>query len=357
MAGGLECRRKPRVAHLPWDGVNPYQALLRGALRRQGVDCIKGRPHRFFFFTNIMRWRAEILHVHWPDAFIVNESLPLTLCKTFSFLSQVLMARLCGARVVWTAHDLVSHERHFPLVEDFAMRVFVRLCDAAIVHGPHARRAVLEAYPSLSGAIPEPIPHGPMGEAYPPLPPRIRARRELGIHDDEFVLLHFGQIRRYKGTERLVRAFKDLSGIPGVRLIIAGHPRDAGFARELAQECAGTAGIDLQPSRTTADRAALLFAACDAVILPYSAGLTSGVAELSRAYGRTCVATRTVAALDAFGEDEAVFLDAVDTECLAGAISSIRNARVGRKVVHTRTSWEEVAAATRAVYSRLLSRP
>lgn len=54
---------------------------------------------------------------------------------------------------------------------------------------------------------------------------RTAARHELGLHDDDFVVLYAGRLGREKGVDVLVRGFGTVTGqVPGARLLVVGSP-------------------------------------------------------------------------------------------------------------------------------------
>ncbi len=76
--------------------------------------------------------------------------------------------------------------------------------------------------------------HTPLGvetHQFTPAKRDLERRRQLGIADDERVLLFLGRLSREKGIDLLLSAWPRLAGRPGLRLVIAGHgPRNAEVA-------------------------------------------------------------------------------------------------------------------------------
>lgn len=360
MRGARNGASRIRVVHLPWDGTNPYLTCLARALQSEGVESIPGRGHRLFLLNNWFRWKAEVLHVHWPDALIVNQSLLLTLLKAVSFIVQIALIRATGVKVVWTAHDLYSNDRHHPWIERPVMEVFVRLVHAVITHGPEALAAVMREYPRLGSKQVTIIPHGPLVVEPARRPTREAARASLALPDDVFVFLSFGQIRRYKGLDVLIEAFKMPVGDRRAHLIIAGAPRDQKHAASLAAGCSGQDNITLRLGLVGEEEQFSLFTACDAVVLPYREGLTSGVASLAAEFHRPCVATRTAAALDAFGPDGAVYIADLSAEGVRDALEKLMMREPPaaglpmRPAPRDRAGWSEIANRTMAVYRKIL---
>ncbi|HGG57904.1 MAG TPA: glycosyltransferase, partial [Nannocystis exedens] len=82
--------------------------------------------------------------------------------------------------------------------------------------------------------------HTPLGvetDHFSPTKRDLERRRQLGIADEERVLLFLGRLSREKGIDLLLRAWPRLAGRSGLRLVIAGHgPRDPEVATLAARD-------------------------------------------------------------------------------------------------------------------------
>src|SRR5699024_8018848 len=145
------------------------------------------------------------------------------LIKGARFLCELAMLRLRGVRVVWTAHNIVNHERQNPAIELFFGRIAMRLYTRVIVHFAAAREAVAAAYhlPRRRQARMDVIPHGHFIDSYPDAVEQDAARTRLGLEAGAPVFVHFGQIRPYRGVFELLDAF-DAMASPSAELVVAG---------------------------------------------------------------------------------------------------------------------------------------
>src|SRR3954453_3109557 len=74
-------------------------------------------------------YRGAIVHVHWPEAFL-NHSRGSIAAFVRSAITIGLLAalrRFLGDKLVWTTHNVRSHENRFPVVEEWYWRSFCRL--------------------------------------------------------------------------------------------------------------------------------------------------------------------------------------------------------------------------------------
>jgi glycosyltransferase involved in cell wall biosynthesis len=190
-------------------------------------------------------------------------------------LATVARAARRGARVVAICANAVPHERRPG--DRLLTRLLLRAVDAAVVH-TGAERAALTALtdrPVTVAALPPHLPDGPPR----PRAPGVRRR-----------LLFFGKVRRYKGVDVLLRA---LIGLPDVHLTVAGevYP-DAADVTALVDRLGLRERVDLRPGYLPAAAVPDLFAAADALVLPYRSATASQHVALAQRHGLPVVATR-----------------------------------------------------------------
>jgi glycosyltransferase involved in cell wall biosynthesis len=190
-------------------------------------------------------------------------------------LATVARAARRGARVVAICANAVPHERRPG--DRLLTRLLLRAVDAAVVHTDAERIALtsLTDRPVAVAALPPHLPDGP------PLPrvPGVRRR-----------LLFFGKVRRYKGVDVLLRA---LTALDDVHLTVAGevYP-DAADLAALVDRLGLRDRVDLRPGYLPAVEIPDLFAAADALVLPYRSATASQHVALAHRHGLPAVATR-----------------------------------------------------------------
>src|SRR5699024_10937386 len=86
------------------------------------------------------------LHLHWTHRLVLGSTRPRSLVKGTRFVCELAALRVRGVRVVWTAHNIVEHERRHPAIELFFGRIAARLYTRLIVHCAAAGSAVAAAY-------------------------------------------------------------------------------------------------------------------------------------------------------------------------------------------------------------------
>lgn len=262
-------------------GRNPYNAILADQLERLGWTVEEASVGR------AMSARADIVHIHWPQA-PASEGLPLALRRAAGLLILLLIQKAKGARIVWTIHNVRSHEMRRPRFEKFLMAAVVRLLDGFIVLNRHTSSDAVAAYPRLKSLPSAMVPHFIYGQSYPLAPTREEARTRLELPSDRPIVGFVGELKPYKGLDRALEAM--LGTPPGsISGFIAGAFRDGGEAERVRQivEQAQAAGhhIRLREGFLDEDELVTAMVACDVLLLPYASASNSGFAILAAEHG------------------------------------------------------------------------
>lgn len=105
----------------------------------------------------------------------------------------------------------------------------------------------------------------------------------------EKVILFFGRITEYKGLDVLLKAYRRLASVPGLRLIIAGE----GSLRPYRSLLDGLPNVEIANRWIADEEVGGYFSRADMVILPYTSASQSGVIPLAAVYSLPVIATRT----------------------------------------------------------------
>jgi glycosyltransferase involved in cell wall biosynthesis len=161
--------------------------------------------------------------------------------------------------------------------------------DAYITHSESDKQLVAERYAIAPEKI-HVIPHG-LYDQYGELLDIEEARKNLSIND-EFVILSFGLIRKYKGTPYLIRAFEQLplEILEKSRLLIVGEIWED--RKELIDQIRASQvrdNITLVDEYVPDEKVSLYFSASDVVVLPYLRASQSGIAHIAMSFGKPVV--------------------------------------------------------------------
>lgn len=292
------------IASLPGRGrANPYVDLFYNALLPHGIDLYSeplidlewGSTH----FQNI-----DAIHFHWPE-YIWRQTPPSrpqsrlrrllrahvpgiwrvfdlvdrlgrlkvagkmrklrdrSLCLQ-NFRSFLRQAKQANVRVIWTLHNMESHE-NWDVVDGAGFRLLARVADLVICHSDDAKARFLKTHkPNGSVVV---MPHGNYDGIYPAPRPREQILRELGLDPKLPVVGCVGALRTYKGFDLACQAIKSLGG--KVQLLCAGAPHHHFPLHEFEQSIDSTPGAILVARQLTEQEFADYCAASDVILLPY----------------------------------------------------------------------------------------
>lgn len=302
--------RKMRALYLPdWRKENPYLSLLARAVSKCGVEVEfqEFQKAHFALRASVRENRpVEVVHIHWIDDLISPlfwSKHPLKRAIRVCLLcADILSLRFNGIRVVWTIHNIVSHESPDPEFEVRVRRMIARTVDRVIVHSKSALQIVEQTYRCRIEQKAAVIPHGNYLDAYELMPGKhALIEHELGFACDELVLLFFGTVRRYKGVSTLLRSFgKTKRG--DLRLVIAGRCDEAELETEIMSAAENDQRIVPLLRFISTEELPHLFKYCDVAVLPFVSVLTSGSAILAMSFGKTLILPESAHVLDLGGE-------------------------------------------------------
>lgn len=268
-------------------------------------------------------------------------------------------------RIVITAHDVVPFDAT-PSDMPWLRRVY-RQADRIIVHTEGAASVLKERF-GIGAPVAAVIPHGPfLRFADEHRMDRRQARQRLDIAPDARILLFFGQVKRVKGLQHLIEAFKKVADRePHARLLIVGPEWKESFApyESLLREHGLTERVTARIEYVPDEQAALYFSAADVVALPYTESYQSGVLYMAYSFARPVVASAVGGLQEAIEHGATgLLVPPGDPERLAEAIvdllgDPVRAAQMGergRALAETRFGWTDIAAKTLDVYLQALS--
>lgn len=348
---------------------NPYQEALASALNAQGVslEMHDGRaPVLPLTRVALTGSRPDVVHIHFLARYIIVDEekagpvagFVLSCLLGLQLLVELTVLRLAGIRLVWTAHDLLNHERRALPVEKAVKHVFVRvLCDSVIIHCGRAGDLLIETF-----SLPERvrgkltvIPHGHFLDHYENGIDRASARETVGIETEGTVFLFFGWIRRYKNVVTLIETFRRLDA-PDARLLVVGNPRTDRLETEVCAAASSDDRVRTVLEFVPDEQIQTYMNAADVVVLPFRTSrqtmLTSGSVVLAMGFGRPVVTPR-LGCVECLVNGGGVLYDQ-DRE-LGSALSDALSADLAKMGERNRRrieqyNWETIARQTTAVY-------
>lgn len=232
---------------------------------------------------SLLKGNFDLVHIHWPDNILKTRCW---LCACLKWLLLVITCywiRLILRRnIVWTAHNIVSHEQNHPKLEKLFWATLIRNLDGIIVHEKGISEKLGGLRPYTRKVKQRTIPLAHFKGSYSDEVNRSEARKELGISDSVKLFVFVGQIRPYKNVDALISAFKP--GPDEWKLIIAGNPLDEQMSRGLNDMVQGDDRIDLRLGFVPDSKLQIYYRAADLAVLPFSQITNSGSALLALSF-------------------------------------------------------------------------
>ncbi|MBD3211655.1 MAG: glycosyltransferase [Candidatus Lokiarchaeota archaeon] len=343
--------------------VNPYQKLLSDSIFQSDINVLFPKKRYIFFplLRNLMKYNFNILHLHWIHEFAgfrFRFSL-ITLLKSISFLIDLVITRLIFRyKIVWTIHNIVSHDLKHPFLEKTIRKIFFKFTDSIIVHCRKAKEILNYIY-QLEKKI-WVIPHGNYIDSYKNDISKMKARKRLKLDMNDFVYLFFGRIKPYKGVISLIREFKSLKFDRRNKLLIIGKPNSNEIKSNILNEIGNSDNIFYNFNYIKNEDVQIFMNSSDIVVLPYKKILTSGEVILALSFGKTIITPKLGCIPDLLDENSAFLYNPKNKNALRNIISKVNKNR--EKIVEMENynkelvkkyDWEKIANKYVVLYKSL----
>lgn len=261
-----------------------------------------------------------------------------------SFASSVAPLRRRGTRVVMVCDNLVPHERR-PF-EPQLTAWMMRESDGYLVMSDAVERDLDRLKP---GAPRRRVPHPLYAQFDRGRWTRETARAHLGLEPGAEVALFFGFVRRYKGLDVLLEAWRMLRARRPATLLVSGEfYEDPAPYRRLAA-AAGAGAVRLLEGYRPDEEVEALFKAADVLVLPYRGGTQSGVTHVAWALGTPVIATDAGGIAEGITAETGLVVPREDAAALARALERFfaegmaPRLRAGVARVREAHSWDALA--------------
>jgi glycosyltransferase involved in cell wall biosynthesis len=311
--------------------------------------------HHTLTWYNPLTWisaglhaKGEILHFHWWTFYL-----------SYVFWTIVAFAKLRGKKIVCTAHNILGHESG--ALDKFFTRSVFWLVDEFIVHSEQNRKQLN----SFFGVPLERIHVNPHGnyDFYNDTPvTQEAARKKLGIPKDAKVIMSFGNLRKYKGFDDLITAFKTAKKkVPELYLMIAGKPWNKEMADDIRNQLKDIADVKLAFDYIASSDIKYYFNSADIVVLPYHEfSGQSGPGNIALAFGKPLIVSR-VGGLPELVMDENTIFEPHDVKGLTVRIENAFTkkgmlAKLSKEalIMKKKYSWDTITQQTLLVYKSVL---
>ncbi|MCY0905735.1 glycosyltransferase [Arthrobacter sp. H14-L1] len=239
---------------VPRETTNPYITMLWQSLSNMDGLAIKN-----FSWREALLGRYDIFHVHWPEILVTGRTPVRKLGRQILFILLLLRLSFSRSSVVRTVHN-VAAPKDISWVEERLLNFIDAMTAYRIVLNTSTELA-----PYQRGAL---VVHGHYREWF--------GGYEKPVHVDGR-LCFFGQIRRYKGVDRLIAAFRQMEAEETeLTLHIVGRPSSVDLDQGLRRLAVGDDRISLSLRFQSDAELVLEVSQSELVVLPYAEMHNSG---------------------------------------------------------------------------------
>lgn len=238
----------------PRSTTNPYLIMLAESLARVPSVLVKNFSWPTALFT-----RYDVFHVHWPEILVSGHTPLKKLARQLLFCTLLVRLRLLGTPIVRTVHNIELPDGisrgEVALLQIFNRQTCLRI----------RINATTEIPPGQPSAT---ILHGHYRTWFAKYPRPESVPGQVG---------YIGLIRRYKGVDGLLKAFKQIQPDSlAATLHIAGKPSSEEIAEEMRALAAGDDRIRLSLHFLTDAELAEEVSKAELMVLPYKEMHNSG---------------------------------------------------------------------------------
>ncbi|MDU1567704.1 glycosyltransferase family 4 protein [Clostridium tertium] len=293
--------------------------------------------------------KIDIIHVQW---FILSP-------VDSYFIKKI---KKIGVKIVVTVHDILPFNEKF--YDYKSHKEIYTFADKIIVQAKPNIDRINSIFSNVSKKVLY-IPHGNFID-HAQIISKEDARNLLGIDRNKKVLLFFGQIKRVKGLDVLIKAFNEIIKSKegeNILLVIAGKVWEDDFSvyEQLINEVDNSkfrCDIKYIPD----DQIAWYYCSADINILPYREVYQSGVVHLSYAYEKPVIATNIGSFPEVIIDKETGLLVEKDNynELKDAILSLIHDDKImkkmgidGKRYIRNNFSWDVITDEIENIYYNL----
>ncbi len=305
-------------------GISYFLELLANTLKKKNAEIkifnfINQYPDKIFpgknqFETEIKKFDFPIKRVltpynpltwnnttkeiiDWkPDLLILKYWIPF-FALSFGYIISKIKKKNIKIKIFYIIDNIDFHEKWF--AGNLLTRYALKKADALVVMSDSVKKDAKKLFPDkkIIDAF-HPIYVGYNKNRYS----KISARKEFGLKD-EFVLLFFGFIKKYKGLDNLIKAFSIVrKKYKNTKLLIAGevYGNDAEYI-EMLKKYSLKDSVIFKNEYIAESDVEKYFKASDVLVLPYKHATQSGILNIAYDMNLPTIATPTGSLSDFVG--------------------------------------------------------
>ena len=333
---------------------------------------IKG-VHFYSFYNNLfsskykwisgLRWVVgtlkSVLHARLQGISVFHFHIFYT---NILILFNLFLVKLLFGKVVLTVHDVTSFadENESTIISKF----IYNLTDIVLTHNAFSKNEIIKVT-SISSSNIYIIPHGNYTPFISIQNDKSNSKEKLNLPKDKTILLFFGMIKKVKGLEILLEAFKKVVDTNSdIVLLIAGKPCKNDFAeyQKIIDRNNLSKHIILHTKFIPHEDVEHYYCASDLVVLPYKKIYQSGVLMMTLSYERPAIVSNLPPLMEVISDNENGFLFETEnsndlSDKLIEILADKKNLEIVRKkgteLINTKYGWDEIGRLTKSAYETL----
>lgn len=260
--------------------------LLYNVLQKNGFTVFPFSLRNLFIYRKKAIW-----HIHWIDVFhrgtyhnkgIYKPNPIISFLRLIVFLYLLLMVKMLRVKVIWSIHNVCSHEFGETIFEKIVTVCLLRFSNRVIALNEYIRQAIKTKFKYDNIML---MRQGIYEGCYPDTVQKVNARDKLGIPHNKFVLLLFGALLPYKGVDILIEALSNYND-DNIFVILAGRTNENPEYGQLIKKIAkNDKRIKVFDKYIAEKEIPNFFGAADYTICPYKRISNSGILFLSYTFG------------------------------------------------------------------------
>jgi glycosyltransferase involved in cell wall biosynthesis len=206
----------------------------------------------------------------------------ISIMRLLNFLMHVAICKLCRVKILWTIHNVTSHEKPYSFFEKVVTKLLFIFSDKVTALNNHIKEKITEIYGFSDIVL---MKQGLYEGCYANSISRKDARQQLGLDEKDFVLVFLGVIEEYKGIDVAMQAMDELDDNT-IKLVVAGRlDRNTAYGANVHEMAAKNKNIILFDKFIPDDEVQVYFKAADYSIYPYRRTGNSGPLYITLAFG------------------------------------------------------------------------
>ena len=277
-------------------------------------------------------------------------------------LFNLLLVKFLFGKVVLTVHDVTSFadEKESTITAKF----IYNLTDIVLTHNIFSKNEIIKVT-SISSSNIYIIPHGNYTPFISIQNDKNNSKEKLNLPKEKTILLFFGMIKKVKGLEILLEAFKKVVDTNSdIVLLIAGKPWENDFDeyQKIIDRNNLSKYIILHTKFIPHEDVAHYYCASDLVVLPYKKIYQSGVLMMTLSYERPAIASNLPSIMEVISDNENGFLFETENsndlyDKLIQILADKKNLEIVRKkgteLINTKYGWDQIGRLTKLAYETL----